>query len=200
MKKPKHHIFVCGSFRANGAPQGVCNKKDSLQLLQYLEQELSDRGMTDVSVSSTGCLKLCDVGPAMIVYPQNWWYGRVENEGRRRRDHRRPGGRAAGRPVPPGRGVSPASAQKKRSEAMRVKKRRYGIGVLWRSSEKLSGRKAGYDRQRWVPHDKALEFCLSGRADIFSLRPRGREDRRYSERQPRLLRGGYPYRICEGRG
>ncbi len=80
MKKPKHHIFVCGSFRANGAPQGVCNKKDSLQLLQYLEQELSDRGMTDVSVSSTGCLKLCEMGPAMIVYPQNWWYGRVETQ------------------------------------------------------------------------------------------------------------------------
>jgi (2Fe-2S) ferredoxin len=80
VKKPKHHIFVCGSFRAHGAPQGVCNKKDSLQLLQYLEQELSDRGMTDVSVSSTGCLKLCDMGPAMIIYPQNWWYGMVETE------------------------------------------------------------------------------------------------------------------------
>jgi (2Fe-2S) ferredoxin len=80
MKKPKHHIFVCGSFRANGAPQGVCNKKGSLELLQYLERELSDRGMTDVTVSSTGCLKLCDAGPAMIVYPQSWWYGRVESE------------------------------------------------------------------------------------------------------------------------
>jgi (2Fe-2S) ferredoxin len=80
VKKPKHHIFVCGSFRANGGPQGVCNKKNSLQLLQYLEQELSDRGLTDVSVSSTGCLKLCDQGPAMIIYPQNWWYGGVETE------------------------------------------------------------------------------------------------------------------------
>ena len=80
MKKPTHHIFVCGSFRANGAPQGVCNKKNWMQLLQHLEQELSDRGMAGVTVSSTGCLKLCDAGPAMIVYPQNWWYGRVENE------------------------------------------------------------------------------------------------------------------------
>jgi (2Fe-2S) ferredoxin len=80
MKKPKQHIFVCGSFRANGTPQGVCNRKSSMQLLQYLVQELSDRGMTDVSVSSTGCLKLCDVGPAMVVYPQNWWYGGVESE------------------------------------------------------------------------------------------------------------------------
>jgi (2Fe-2S) ferredoxin len=42
-------------------------------------QELSDRGIEDVIVSSTGCLKLCDAGPVMIVYPQGWWYGNVEN-------------------------------------------------------------------------------------------------------------------------
>jgi (2Fe-2S) ferredoxin len=80
MTKPKHHIFVCGSFRANGTPQGVCNKKNSMGLLQYLEQELSDRGLSGVTVSSTGCLKACDAGPAMVVYPENWWYGRVETE------------------------------------------------------------------------------------------------------------------------
>ncbi len=80
MKKADHHIFVCGSFRANGNPQGVCNKKNSLQLLQYLEQELADRGLTNVIVSSTGCLKVCDRGPAMIIYPENWWYGGLENE------------------------------------------------------------------------------------------------------------------------
>jgi (2Fe-2S) ferredoxin len=80
MKKATHHIFVCGSFRANGAPQGICNKKDSMQLLQYLEQELADRGLADIIVSSTGCLKVCDRGPAMIVYPENWWYGGVETQ------------------------------------------------------------------------------------------------------------------------
>jgi (2Fe-2S) ferredoxin len=80
MKKPKHHIFVCGSFRAAGGPQGVCNKKNSLGLLQYLEQELADRGLPDVVISSTGCLKACDMGPVMIVYPENWWFGRIESE------------------------------------------------------------------------------------------------------------------------
>jgi (2Fe-2S) ferredoxin len=80
VKKPEHHIFVCGSFRANGAPQGVCNKKNSMGLLQYMERELSDRGLTNVTVSSAGCLKVCDAGPVMVVYPENWWYGRVEDE------------------------------------------------------------------------------------------------------------------------
>ena len=80
MQKPKHHIFVCGSFRAGGDSQGVCSKKDSMQLIQYMERELSDRGLADVFVSSTGCLKVCDRGPAMVIYPENWWYGHVEDE------------------------------------------------------------------------------------------------------------------------
>ncbi|HEX2955513.1 MAG TPA: (2Fe-2S) ferredoxin domain-containing protein [Chitinispirillaceae bacterium] len=77
MKKPEHHIFVCASFRMSGAPQGVCNKKGASSLLQYLENELSDRGMDNVSVSMTGCLKICDKGPVMVIYPQNSWYGEV---------------------------------------------------------------------------------------------------------------------------
>ena len=80
MKKPKHHIFVCGSFRAAGGPQGVCNKKNSMGLLQYLEQELSDRDMADVTVSSTGCLKLCEQGPVVVVYPEGHWYGKMDEE------------------------------------------------------------------------------------------------------------------------
>ncbi len=77
MKKPKYHIFVCASFRMSGTPQGVCNKKGAGSLLQYLENELSDRGMEEVSVSMTGCLKLCDKGPVMVIYPQNLWYSEV---------------------------------------------------------------------------------------------------------------------------
>ena len=59
---------------------GVCAKAGSMQLMQYLEGELADRGMADVLVSSTGCLKVCDRGPALVVYPENWWYGRIDSE------------------------------------------------------------------------------------------------------------------------
>jgi (2Fe-2S) ferredoxin len=80
MEKPKHHIFVCASFRASGEPQGVCHKKGSGSFLGYLENELLDRGLTDVVVSSSGCLKGCDHGPVMVIYPENLWYGGVESE------------------------------------------------------------------------------------------------------------------------
>ncbi len=36
--------------------------------------------MTDVVVTSTGCMKACDHGPVMVIYPQNLWYGNVTGE------------------------------------------------------------------------------------------------------------------------
>jgi len=80
MGKPDKHILVCGSFRASGEPQGVCNKKGSLGLVPYLQEGLNDRDMTGVMVSMTGCLKVCDRGPAMVVYPDNTWYGNITGE------------------------------------------------------------------------------------------------------------------------
>ena len=77
MQKPEYHIFVCNSFRVGGDPQGVCNRKDAVNLLQTLENEIVDRGL-DAMVSSTGCLKLCEKGPIVVVYPQGWWYTEVD--------------------------------------------------------------------------------------------------------------------------
>ena len=79
MAKPQHHILVCNSFRLSGEPQGVCNKKDAVDLLQYLEEEIITRGL-DAQISSTGCLKVCDRGPAMVVYPRGDWYAEMTEE------------------------------------------------------------------------------------------------------------------------
>jgi len=79
MDKPKHHIFVCASFRVEGEAKGMCNKKGSTGLLPYIENEILDRGL-DALISSTGCLKACDHGPVMVVYPEGYWYGRVDSE------------------------------------------------------------------------------------------------------------------------
>lgn len=79
MQKPEHHFLVCNSFRLNGDPQGTCNRKEAVGLLQYLEEEIVDRGV-DAMVSSTGCLKLCEKGPIMVVYPEGEWYGEVNND------------------------------------------------------------------------------------------------------------------------
>jgi (2Fe-2S) ferredoxin len=78
MQKPDHHILVCASFRGTEA-KGKCIKKESMQLINYLEEELVDRGLNAI-VSSTGCLKLCEEGPILVVYPQGHWYHNVTDE------------------------------------------------------------------------------------------------------------------------
>lgn len=78
MNKPKQHILVCASMRMNGEPMGTCHKKNGANLLQYLETEIADRGLSDFIVSSTGCLKMCGQGPVLVVYPQGHWYGNID--------------------------------------------------------------------------------------------------------------------------
>lgn len=75
MQKPDHHIFLCCSFRNSGDAQGACAKKDAAQFAPYLEGELADRGMNGFMVSKCGCLKVCERGPAMLVYPEGYWVG-----------------------------------------------------------------------------------------------------------------------------
>lgn len=79
INKPDYHILVCNSFRVAGQAQGACNRKEAPNLVQYLENEIVDRGI-DALVSTTGCLKICDHGPVMVVYPQGHWYGAVDEE------------------------------------------------------------------------------------------------------------------------
>ena len=79
MKKPEFHILVCNSYRVAGDAQGYCNKNGSSDLIQYIMEECNDRGM-DVAVSSTACLNVCSQGPVMVVHPNNYWYGGINEE------------------------------------------------------------------------------------------------------------------------
>jgi len=60
--------------------EGKMHEKNSLDFIPYIEEEIADRGL-DAMVSSTGCLKYCEEGPVMVVYPQGYWYGGVTDEG-----------------------------------------------------------------------------------------------------------------------
>ena len=73
MQKPQYHLFLCCSFRTSGEPKGVCHRKGAPDLLQYIQTEISDRGL-DAIVSTTGCLNVCEKGPILVIYPQAWWY------------------------------------------------------------------------------------------------------------------------------
>ncbi len=78
MATPERLIIVCQSFRVAGDKKGICHKQTE-GFLQYLEEEILDRGL-DCMVTATTCLKFCDSGPVMVIQPENWWFGKVDSE------------------------------------------------------------------------------------------------------------------------
>ncbi|SFL60366.1 2Fe-2S ferredoxin [Pelosinus propionicus] len=75
MNKPKFHIFVCTSSRANGQQKGYCHTKGGVELVAKFMEEIEDRDLGgEVFVNNTGCFGICEQGPVVVVYPGGTWY------------------------------------------------------------------------------------------------------------------------------
>ena len=78
MALPERQVLLCQSFRSKGDPKGICHKQTD-GFLQYLEEEILDRGL-DMQVVATGCLKQCESGPIMVIQPDNLWFKGIDSE------------------------------------------------------------------------------------------------------------------------
>jgi (2Fe-2S) ferredoxin len=77
----RYHVFVCENVRPDGDPRGCCAAKGSVEIREALKGELKRRGLKGtVRANSAGCLDACAQGPAIVVYPEGTWYGRVKVE------------------------------------------------------------------------------------------------------------------------
>ncbi len=66
----KRHVLVCTSQH--------CNQKGAMDVLGRLRLEVIRRGLdTDIMVNNCGTIDLCDIGPNMVIYPDNIIYGGV---------------------------------------------------------------------------------------------------------------------------
>jgi len=73
------HIFICGNRRPEGSPRGCCNPDGSDALREAFKAELKQRGLGPlVRANASGCLEQCELGPAVVIYPQAIWYGKVQ--------------------------------------------------------------------------------------------------------------------------
>ena len=78
MAVPERMIIVCQSFRVAGDMKGICHKQTD-GFLQYLEEEVLDRGL-DCLITASTCLKQCESGPIIVIQPENWWFKNVSSE------------------------------------------------------------------------------------------------------------------------
>ena len=78
MDKPKRHILVCTSSRANGMQKGICHTKESTAIVARFLEEIEEQELSgEIMVTNTGCFGICEQGPIVVVYPDNVWYGQV---------------------------------------------------------------------------------------------------------------------------
>lgn len=69
------HLFICQNQRPHGHKFGCCLSKGSDKILNYLKSCVKELGLKNICVTKSGCLGLCDKGPAVVIYPESTWYG-----------------------------------------------------------------------------------------------------------------------------
>ncbi|UCD38531.1 MAG: (2Fe-2S) ferredoxin domain-containing protein [Fidelibacterota bacterium] len=81
MSRFDKHIFVCVHERAAGHSRGCCHDRGGADVRAALVQGLAQRGLKDkVRANKAGCLDACELGPAVVIYPQGVWYLSVRPE------------------------------------------------------------------------------------------------------------------------
>ena len=75
----KHHVFFCLNHRDGG--RECCHDKDAEDMQAYAKKRVKEMGISgpgQVRVNKAGCLDRCELGPVVVVYPDNVWYTYVD--------------------------------------------------------------------------------------------------------------------------
>ena len=76
MKLPyDFHVFVCQNQRPEGHKFGCCLSKGSDKILTHLKSRVKELNLKKICITKSGCLGLCDKGPAVVIYSEGTWYG-----------------------------------------------------------------------------------------------------------------------------
>lgn len=80
MAERKRYLFVCVNRRPNGAPNGSCAARGSIELHARLNELLQERGLSqfEARACTSSCLDACWAGPVIAVEPDGFFYGRVQ--------------------------------------------------------------------------------------------------------------------------
>jgi (2Fe-2S) ferredoxin len=71
----ERHIFLC----ADQTKPKCCDRNLSISVWEYLKQRIKDLNLeTKVFRTKANCLRICQAGPIMVVYPDGVWYHSVD--------------------------------------------------------------------------------------------------------------------------
>jgi (2Fe-2S) ferredoxin len=67
----KNHLFICTYNRETGES---CGAKGANGMVDELKKWIKENKKTDVKVTRSGCLGLCEKGIAAVCYPRAQWF------------------------------------------------------------------------------------------------------------------------------
>lgn len=73
----EYHVFCCQNRREDGHERGCCASKGSDALRDYFKSRMKELRLTGkgkVRVNTAGCLDRCELGPVIVIYPEETWY------------------------------------------------------------------------------------------------------------------------------
>jgi len=72
----KKHIFLCTNLSDEG---NSCGARGGDKLRDTLKETVKKHGLQiKIRVSKSGCQGNCDVGPNVLIFPENTWYKGVQ--------------------------------------------------------------------------------------------------------------------------
>lgn len=60
-----------------------CEQCNATQIRSYAKNKIKELGLSGegkVRINSAGCLDRCELGPVLVVYPQETWYTYLDRE------------------------------------------------------------------------------------------------------------------------
>ncbi|MGD8397161.1 MAG: (2Fe-2S) ferredoxin domain-containing protein [Candidatus Eiseniibacteriota bacterium] len=78
MPRFERQVFICVNERPAGHPKGCCSARGGREVRERFAEELFRRDLRGrFRATVCGCLDLCERGVALVVYPEQVWYGGV---------------------------------------------------------------------------------------------------------------------------
>ena len=77
----KYHMFFCTNQREPG--EACCANHNARAMRDYAKQRSKELGLAGpggIRVNLAGCLGRCELGPVVVIYPQEVWYTYVDED------------------------------------------------------------------------------------------------------------------------